>query len=201
MPKTTIPHLSETEDEDIIIKYKLADGQIVGVDVSREVAEALAEFDRKEASWNRKMRRHRVLSIEALSAESAWEPTDRTSNAEDGYIAAEERESVRKAFANLNKEQKQLIYTLYVLNISARELASRRHITYQAVYKQLNKALGLSGITIGAGINIDRKSFDISFGIGLAPVAIVIGVVAIVVTGGMAIDWVSTMFSQIFAVA
>lgn len=61
--------------------------------------------------------------------------------------------------------------------------------------------IGLSGITIGAGVNIDRKSFDISFGIGLAPVAIVIGVVAIVVTGGMAIDWVSTMFSQIFAVA
>jgi len=71
-------------------KYKLADGQVVDVEVSPEVAADLEEFDRIEASWNHKVRRRKVTSYETINEETGWEPTDTTVNIESDYITREE---------------------------------------------------------------------------------------------------------------
>ena len=125
----------------MIIPYQLYDGRIIDVDVSPEVAAVLEEHDRIEASWQRKARRRRVLSVEALGAESAWEPANKTANVVDDYIKAEQQTELSAAVEALPAEQRDLINNFFFLGYSVRAIAEQQGFCFQAVYKRLNKML------------------------------------------------------------
>ena len=58
---------------------------------------------------------------------------------------------------------------------------------------------GLSGISLDLGINTKSGNHEFSIGIGLAPIAIIVGVVTIIASGGQMINAVGEWFRQIFS--
>jgi len=60
-------------------------------------------------------------------------------------------------------------------------------------------SIGADGITISMGITIKNISYDFSFGIGLAPVLIVGGIAAIILSGGQLAPMIFNWFRSIFS--
>ena len=129
------------EEKNMVIKYKLADGQLIDVEVSPEVAATLEEFDRIEASWNRKARRRKVASYEAINEETGWEPTDTTVNIESDYITREECRELVEAVGELSAENCKLVHNIFYVGLSIKTIAEQQMVCFQSVYKRLNRIL------------------------------------------------------------
>ena len=59
--------------------------------------------------------------------------------------------------------------------------------------------IGVSGINFTAGITVSGIDHDLSFGIGLGPALLIVGVVALVASGGSMIQEVLNFLSTIFS--
>ena len=116
------------------VPYRMADGSVVDVETTNEVAELLAAYERQDASERRKRRRHNDLSIDAISESCAREPISRT-DLEAEYIEQEEIQELAKAIDTMNDDNRRLIQQLYFEGISARTIATQKKITFQAIYK------------------------------------------------------------------
>jgi len=116
-----------------------ADGNIIEVEVTEAVANLLADFIREDESYRRKMRRHNVISLDALYEDTEFEPVDITANVEENYIAQEERDELTAAIQTLKKKDGELIQTIYFDGVSAQDYAIKNGISFQAVYKRLVK--------------------------------------------------------------
>lgn len=64
----------------------------------------------------------------------------------------------------------------------------------------LGVSIGLSGLTLSVSFNIGETNHELSIGIGLAPVAIVVGIVSIVFSAGQSISIVVDWFKSIFGI-
>ena len=123
----------------MVVQYQMADGRIVEVETTAEVADTIAKFERKEASWRRKMRKHKPLSVEAIIDACAWEPTS-PQDMESDYIDAEEREELLEAVEAMDESNRELIRKIFVERISARTIAKEWGMSFQAIYKRRNAA-------------------------------------------------------------
>ena len=64
----------------------------------------------------------------------------------------------------------------------------------------LGVSIGLRGLTLSVSFNIGETNHELSIGIGLAPVAIVVGIVSIVFSAGQSISIVVDWFKSIFGI-
>ena len=59
-------------------------------------------------------------------------------------------------------------------------------------------SIGMEGITISAGITVENTSYDFSIGIGLAPLLIIGGIAATILSGGQLVPAILSFFAGIF---
>ena len=123
----------------MLIPYELADKNIIKIDVSEEVAQVFADFRREEASYKRQLRRRKVVLTSALYEDEGWEATDSEVDILADYIAKEEKEELTAAIAQMSEADKEVIDYVYYKGKSAKEYAELKGISFQAVYKRLEK--------------------------------------------------------------
>lgn len=126
-------------DKKTLILYTTADGKTIEVEVTEAIAKLLADFQREDESYWRKMRRHNELSLDALSEDTEFEPIDPTADVEANYIEQEGKVELTAAINKLSKKDRELIETVYFEEVSAKDYAEKNGISFQAVYKRLVK--------------------------------------------------------------
>lgn len=117
----------------------MADGKIVEIEASEAIARVLADFKREDENYRRKMRRHNLISLDALRDETEFEPVDPNVNIEESLIAKEERSELTAALKTLDKKNRELIQTIYFNEIPVQEYAEKKGVSFQSVYKRLLK--------------------------------------------------------------
>lgn len=126
-------------DKKILVLYTTADGKEVEVEVTEAIANLLADFQREDENYWRKMRRHNELSLDALSEDTEFEPVDQTADVEANYAEQEKNIELTTAINKLSKKDRELIETVYFKEVSAKDYAEKNGISFQAVYKRLIK--------------------------------------------------------------
>ena len=124
-----------------IIKYKLADGNIVDVEVTEELADALAEMNRQDESHERKFKRRalRETSLDYLSEEFEWEPADNSVNVQDELERKEDSEWVRRAIACLDAQQQKIVRLYFYEGKTTREIAEILGIHHSTAARQIEE--------------------------------------------------------------
>ncbi|MCL2061141.1 MAG: sigma-70 family RNA polymerase sigma factor [Firmicutes bacterium] len=117
--------------------YKL-NGNLTEIEVNEEVAETLADFHREEKNYARKERWRKEVSIEALYAETGWEPQDETVDILGDYLAKEEVATLRCAIKQLNEKQQRLVQLYYYEQKTMPQIAKQLGVSKMAISKQLS---------------------------------------------------------------
>ena len=123
----------------MLVSYTTADGAVIELEVAEAIARVLVDFKREEDSYRRKMRRHNIVSLDALRDDTEFEPIDPNADVEANYIAQEERDELNAAVGTLSEKDCALITAIYREEVSAQDYATRNGISFQAVYKRLVK--------------------------------------------------------------
>ena len=83
----------------------------------------------------------REVSLERLMKED-YEPQDSGETPEDAAIRMIMAESLKVAFDKLDSEEKKLLYEIFWLGKTERELGSIYHVSHKAIHKRKEKILG-----------------------------------------------------------
>jgi len=92
--------------------YKLADGSAVDIEISEEVATALAGFEVKDNNEARNARRHKNGSLEQMH-EFGFDIVDNSQNVEELVIQKEQHSSLLQTIGQLSPKHQTLIQKHY----------------------------------------------------------------------------------------
>jgi RNA polymerase sigma factor (sigma-70 family) len=119
------------------VKYVLADGRTVEVEVTEEVARALVDHRRADESAARVSRRHNEASLDEFRDEYDWEPADLTKCVETQVIQRERASALWSAIAGLTEKQRELVIMYYFEDKTERQIASLLGINRSNVNRRL----------------------------------------------------------------
>lgn len=118
------------------IKYEFITGEIMEVEVDDEIALVILNSRKKEASYERKMRRW-CYSLDAADDKSCW----LMDKGEDESDAAKQRyaeiENFKRQMASLTNRQKELLKALFIDGMTQQEYAQKMGINQSNVSRQL----------------------------------------------------------------
>ena len=125
------------------IFYRDTNGRKVSVLVTDEVATAMREARRVEWRTDAKAHYHNV-SLQSLE-EAGYQLADTSPDCLESLIMREERADkhrrLKQALSTLTPSQKQLVFLLYVKNVSIKDIAKKFDTTYQAIQNRRKKIL------------------------------------------------------------
>ena len=124
----------------MIIEYKLADGSTAWVDVTEELAEFLAEDDRRTSNADRRERYHAPFSIDALLYEG-MEYADKDTPGTI-YIACEEEDEedrMERYLSVLTETQRRRVRMRFA-GLTYREIAEIESADFSSVAESLKSA-------------------------------------------------------------
>ena len=119
------------------INYRFADGHYEEIEVSQEVAEAIVVLDRKEASYERKLRNHPTVLLSAIPYEGEWFADGRTP---DYYYELDESQARVDEFLNIlsDKQRERLVYKMENPEASFRDIAVFFHADVKSVFRSFS---------------------------------------------------------------
>jgi len=119
------------------IKYRMADGTVVDVEVSEEVAQSLKEMQREEWRQDKQVKRNEMpISLTQMEDENGYQLVDYASDPLDQMIEkenrAERRAKIIEELKSLTPEQLDLVKMLYQ-GMTLTEIADKRGVSKQSV--------------------------------------------------------------------
>ena len=132
------------------IKYRLANGKTVEVEVTDEQANVIVDINRKSDSNDRKFseRARKEASLNYLNAEYDWEPTDKTVDISAEVERNDEAGRVRRAVGTLSIRHQEIVRLYFFEHKTQAEIAKILGIDQsgiqrqlQTIYKSLKKIL------------------------------------------------------------
>ena len=120
------------------IKWKLADGRVIEIDVEEAVAEVKIEFDMEDERevWRNKKRKDKSLDyLESLGVEIP----DKTMSVEDEYITNEDLNRIYSAIEKLEPQQRELINQIFFEDRTQAEIAKASGVSESAIRDRLNR--------------------------------------------------------------
>lgn len=119
------------------IKYQMADGRIVEIEVPDDVAEMTVAFKTEDDNYGRKARWRKEKSIDAM-AEYGAEVADRSQDLEAATEQTEQQKRLRAAIDKLKPRQQQLVEMRYFQGLSVTQIARLTGVTKGAISQQLD---------------------------------------------------------------
>lgn len=116
--------------------YRFNNGEVSVIEISDEIADAIAEMERKEKNYERKVRYH-CYSLEERE-EHGIEHTSTNNEIDELFTDQSKFERVRNAVSHLTPTQKMLLEELVIKGKSQTECASDLGITQGAVSQRFS---------------------------------------------------------------
>lgn len=118
----------------MVITYEFVDGTKSEVEVSEELGNFIVEDRRREASAERKHRRH-TLSTDALLYEGLeYGCTDNYEGEEENYL----RKPVQEGLDKLTAVQKRRLF-MYRKGMTLQQIAAVEGVKFQAIHQSINE--------------------------------------------------------------
>lgn len=126
------------------IKYRLANGKTIEVEVTEEQAEVITKTVKKSENNDYKhfVRKTRETSLEHLNDEYGWEPQDDTVDVQREVIRLDEAQRLRRAVACLTDKQQLLVRLCYFEGKEFQEVAEMLGVSKAAVSQQFKTIYG-----------------------------------------------------------
>ena len=111
------------------------------IEVSDELAEMLADFDRAEEAYQRKLRRHRAFY--SLDQKNGVERSIifTSHSPEELYERKMTKEELHATIARLPDKQAKRLYAHYLLGMSKEEIARSEGVSWRAVHQSIQQGL------------------------------------------------------------
>lgn len=121
------------------IFYKLADGQMVNIEVSIYVKEALELSERQEQTQQRQKRRYgvKLISNDTMEAILAGSKGDIS----DLLVEANEHRRLNEAISLLSEKQRRRFLLHFLHGLTYQQIAEIEKVKANSVYKSVEKAL------------------------------------------------------------
>lgn len=121
------------------IKYTLANGKEIQIEVSDSCATEYVTLERHERLCERKeTRRHQSLE---KSLEGGFEFKDDRVDTLAKIIVEEEKDDLHKAITKLLPQQQELVRKIYFEEKTIKEIAEEENVSHQAISDRLQKIL------------------------------------------------------------
>ncbi len=111
------------------------------VEVTDELAEIMYEFERREANYERKMRRHRARYSLDRSDGVEHSIIFHVQSPEELYERKMTREELYAAIAQLPDKQAKRIYAHFLLGMSKAEIAQAEGVSWFSINKSIRQGL------------------------------------------------------------